>query len=93
MSALVSGTPGTVAKPLNDSKGCGGVMRVAPVGLLADRDDAFVLGRDTAALTHGHPSGYLASGVMAALVAGLRDGMSLRDAYEAACGDLYDYAP
>ncbi|MBV8071655.1 MAG: hypothetical protein JO270_17225 [Acidobacteriaceae bacterium] len=25
----------------NDSKGCGGVMRVAPVGLVANRESAF----------------------------------------------------
>ncbi len=53
----------------NDSKGCGGVMRVAPVGLLAFfRHDAFVLGAECAAITHGHPSGYLSAGYFASLV-------------------------
>jgi ADP-ribosylglycohydrolase len=42
---------------VNNSKGCGGVMRVAPVGLAVNRDDAFELGSQTAALTHGHSSG------------------------------------
>ncbi len=50
----------------NDSKGCGGVMRMAPVGLFvagwegAGPDPArraFALGCDFAALTHGHPAG------------------------------------
>jgi ADP-ribosylglycohydrolase len=27
---------GTIEDPINDSKGCGGVMRVTPVGLMAD---------------------------------------------------------
>jgi ADP-ribosyl-[dinitrogen reductase] hydrolase len=33
LSALGSGRMGTPENPLNDSKGCGGVMRMAPVGL------------------------------------------------------------
>ncbi|EKS1843308.1 ADP-ribosylglycohydrolase family protein [Cronobacter muytjensii] len=59
----------------NDSKGCGGVMRVAPVGLFFVRyptDDALQAAFDTgcqlAALTHGHPTGFLTGGVLAALV-------------------------
>lgn len=54
----------------NDSKGCGGVMRVAPSGLVAhDPASAFELGCEIARLTHGHVSGYLAGGAMAALIA------------------------
>jgi ADP-ribosyl-[dinitrogen reductase] hydrolase len=37
LSALVAtrrGALGTVATPINDSKGCGGVMRAAPAGLV-----------------------------------------------------------
>jgi ADP-ribosyl-[dinitrogen reductase] hydrolase len=34
ISALESGAMGTIEKPINDSKGCGGVMRAAPVGML-----------------------------------------------------------
>ena len=33
MSALMADKCGTMAEPINDSKGCGGVMRVAPIGL------------------------------------------------------------
>lgn len=33
LSALESGRMGTVDRPINDSKGCGGVMRAVPVGL------------------------------------------------------------
>jgi ADP-ribosylglycohydrolase len=56
--------------PLNDSKGCGGVMRVAPLGLLRDLEPAKVaeLAARAAALTHGHPSGYLSAAAMAAIV-------------------------
>lgn len=65
----------------NLSKGCGGVMRVAPVGLLlsagggpADerpREGIFRLGVELAALTHGHPSGQLPAGVLAATIHGM----------------------
>ncbi len=69
----------------NDSKGCGGVMRVAPVGLFAWRLDqppegAFRLGAELAALTHGHPTGALTAGVLAVLIQALTDGASLSEA-------------
>ena len=69
----------------NDSKGCGGVMRVAPVGLFAwhlreSPQDAFRLGTDLAALTHGHPTGALTAGVLAVLILALTDGASLPEA-------------
>ena len=74
---------------LNDSKGCGGVMRVAPVGLIAN--DPFRLGCELAALTHGHPSGFLAAGFFAAVIGGLSAGASLRDAIDAATDELRTY--
>lgn len=67
----------------NDSKGCGGVMRVAPVGLLPHSgnagdattlEGAFRLGEEIAALTHGHPTGQLASGFLAATIHALVHG-------------------
>jgi len=71
----------------NNSKGCGGVMRAAPAGAMA-RDRAFEVGCDVAALTHGHPSGYLPAGVLAATVAGLLDDMALEAALADARGQL-----
>lgn len=69
LSALLSGKKGEIEKPLNSSKGCGGVMRVAPVGLFyEDADLAMQLGAKAAAVTHGHPLGYLPAGAMAYLV-------------------------
>ncbi|WP_205665065.1 ADP-ribosylglycohydrolase family protein [Caldimonas tepidiphila] len=66
---------------VNDSKGCGGVMRVAPAGLLCAAlggegldERAFGLGRELAALTHGHPSGQLPAGYLALLLALLAQG-------------------
>lgn len=75
----------------NNSKGCGGVMRVAPVGLfgwsMGWRDNpqrTFKLAAELAALTHAHPTGYLTAGVLAVTVQALIDGISLPDALDAA---------
>ena len=92
LSALEEKKVGTIQRPLNDRKGCGGVMRSAPAGLLAariiDGNDndiarfAFELGSLSAALTHGHPSGYLPAGYLASLVALLCLGWELLPAME-----------
>jgi ADP-ribosylglycohydrolase/protein-tyrosine phosphatase len=85
-----------IGKPArNDSKGCGGVMRVAPIGMMFHSlstsnpnvkamhfQQAFDLACDAAALTHGHPTGYLAAGVMAALVFELLGGAGLSSAID-----------
>ena len=70
--------------PVNDRKGCGGVMRVAPVGIYSQGEDAFALAAECAQQTHGHPSGYLASGWMASCVSALARGASLRAAIDRA---------
>jgi len=82
LTSLRSGETGTPEVPLNDSKGCGGVMRVAPVGLVAS--DPFSLGCRAAAITHGHPSGWLAAGVFAQIISGVICGCSIREAVEGA---------
>ena len=79
LSALRSGQMGRIAEPVNNSKGCGGVMRVAPVGLVASKEQAFSLGCEIAAITHGHPSGYLSAGVLSYIIYGLIEGIELRD--------------
>ena len=82
LSALIGNEPGFVELPVNDSKGCGGVMRVAPVGLVAPRPCG--LGIASAALTHGHPSGYLAAGAAAEDHRPAPGRQALRPAVEAA---------
>jgi ADP-ribosylglycohydrolase len=79
LAALRGGGRGTPEEPVNDSKGCGGVMRVAPVGL-ARFPDPFRVGSELAALTHGHPTGHLAAGYLALVVSAVADGAELRDA-------------
>lgn len=80
LSALSSAKLGTPENPLNDSKGCGGVMRVAPLGLAFPGDAAFDMAVRAAALTHGHPTGYLTAGVLAQIVAEIVAGRGLEEA-------------
>lgn len=82
LSALASGQMGEITKPINESKGCGGVMRTAPVGLFYDKIAAFQYGCELAAITHGHPSGYLSSGVLSYLIAALLETSDLPQAVE-----------
>lgn len=81
----------------NNSKGCGGVMRVAPIGIFAaahglSTSQAFELGVDSAKLTHGHPSGFLSAGAMAVIVASLMVGQDLPQAVTLARQHLLDAA-
>ncbi|EBO9898473.1 ADP-ribosylglycohydrolase family protein [Salmonella enterica] len=78
LSALRSATDTKPAR--NDSKGCGTVMRMAPVGLFcwkAYPELAFTLANSFGALTHGHPTGYLAGGYLADLIVKLLNGYDL----------------
>jgi ADP-ribosylglycohydrolase len=88
ITALASGRIGTVNQPLNDSKGCGGVMRVAPVGLAFPAEVAFRYGVDAAAITHGHATGYLAAGYLAELIARIAGGEDLMNAAAETCNAL-----
>ena len=80
MSALRQGGFGTIEKPINDSKGCGGVMRVAPIGLyLCDNKDwtpeeIDILGAEAAAITHGHELGYIPSAALVHIIYAIASG-------------------
>ena len=87
LRALRDGKPGSPEDRINDSKGCGGVMRVAPAGLVDDLDP-FQLGADIAALTHGHPSGFLSAGALALIIDRLVHGFALPDAARVAIDRL-----
>lgn len=73
LNALSCGKMGSPYDMINNSKGCGGVMRVAPIGLFYDVnensketdapaltiEDIDAMGAGAAAITHCHPLGYL----------------------------------
>ncbi len=78
ITTLGKGIKGTTAKPINDSNTCRTVIRVAPVGLYADTaKDAFELGMEVGAITHGNPGAYYASGAMALLIYHIIEGMDI----------------
>jgi ADP-ribosylglycohydrolase len=92
MAALRAGARGSPGEPINDSKGCGGVMRMAPVGLVAPKMlDPFDEGVAFAALTHGHPSGYLSAGFFAQLIFELAQGRELNEATRVCTARLGDH--
>ncbi len=61
-------------KPSNDSKGCGGVMRIAPIPLYAAVDgrmgigEADLLAGEAARITHLHPLGFISAALMAHVI-------------------------
>ena len=81
INALSNGRAGTIRNPINDSKGCGTIMRIAPVGLMftGEAEKSFETGCELSAITHGHPTGYLSGGCLAALVSDLASGTNLDD--------------
>ena len=80
LSALMEGGLGTLEHPVNNSKGCGGVMRVAPIGLYFigneewSAEQAALLGGRAAAVTHGHELGYLPAAALVHIVYSLASG-------------------
>ena len=60
--------------PMNNSKGCGGVMRIAPIPLYAavqDRmsiEEAGLLAGEAAEITHQHPLGYISAALMSHVI-------------------------
>ena len=93
MAALASGRPGSARDAVrNGSKGCGGVMRVAPLGLVGLGGEAFAAGARAAALTHGHVTSDLSSGFLALLISELLDGLTLDEAVAKARAHLVGQA-
>jgi ADP-ribosylglycohydrolase/protein-tyrosine phosphatase len=77
-SALkANSTPGAPAQ--NNSKGCGTIMRVAPIAFAVDRSNVRELAIKTSALTHGHITGQLAASAWAELLADVAAGKDLEE--------------
>ena len=93
LSALKRGRAGRLDRPINDSKGCGGVMRVAPIALYCfsariDILDADRLGAEAAALTHGHELGYIPAAHLVHIIYRILGGYGLREAVIDAIGSV-----
>lgn len=90
-------------EPNNNSKGCGGIMRTAPVALFGDVDNRMTvenvikLAADAAEITHQHPLGWLPSALEAYIIYQLMENENptaddfmtyIAEGYEA-LGDIY----
>jgi ADP-ribosylglycohydrolase len=82
---------GSAEQPLNSSKGCGGVMRIAPIGLAGGIGDPFAAACEIAAITHGHPTGFLAAGYQALAIREAAAGTPLLTACQEALEELRRY--
>lgn len=82
--AILGPEIGTLDKRINQSKGCGAVMRAAPVGMIDLGHDPFKLSGEIAALTHGHNMGILPAGVLAQIIHELLNGKELEEAVKTA---------
>lgn len=76
LSSLSSGSCGTFTYKLNNSKGCGGIMRVAPIALYLAQQPEYKnllgigeLGARASAITHGHELGYIPSAFLSVFIA------------------------
>lgn len=66
-----SASPGTIDRPANDSKGCGAVMRTAPVPLLMRSVPISKVIRTSAGIaasTHGHPLGWMTAALVSTMI-------------------------
>lgn len=93
LTAAADHNYGRLINKINNSKGCGGVMRVAPAGLyfMDDSEKAFRMAAEFSAITHTHPTGYLAGGALGAIIAELANGADLDMALDVAMHILKDY--
>lgn len=73
LNALGSNKKGTIDSPINNSKGCGSVMRIAPIGLffstkVTTLHEIGKYGAEAGAITHGHPLGIIPCYVLTIII-------------------------
>ena len=72
LMSIWNGANGTLDTQINNSKGCGGIMRTAPIGLYFKNKslkETAILAAKSSALTHSHQLGYLPSAMFAVIIA------------------------
>lgn len=76
LMTLMRGIPGDIAEPINQSKGCGALMRVAPLAFI-DQKDLYSIVIENSALTHGHQMSHIASAALVGLLKYISEGKDL----------------
>lgn len=86
--ALACGKMLSIEERINNSKGCGGIMRIAPIafffynkGVLTPKE-ADMLAASASALTHGHELGYIPSAALCDMLCRIQRGEELLVAVE-----------
>lgn len=87
--SMQTGERFSTENPANNSKGCGGIMRVAPIGVYLQNHDEYehrveMLGAEAAALTHGHPLGYIPAAALVHIISRVanEENITIRKAVE-----------
>ena len=98
LSALSTNTARSTVKKINDSKGCGSVMRVAPLLLLKEHykltnEALFVASMNQAAITHGNDEGMAATSFFTIILEELKNQKSVDEAYHIALNLTYKLKP
>lgn len=101
MAYLQSGCAGSLTHPRNRSKGCGSVMRVAPIGLYFDAQNeqerlaVDLIGAESAAITHGHELAYMPAAALVHMIQLLAHDpdVTVREAFVSARGAVRQLFP
>jgi ADP-ribosylglycohydrolase len=93
LEALRTGRGGRLSMRVNEASDAGALPRAVPAGFLvpgldlgASASEAYYVGCEVAAVTHGDDEAISASGALAAIIAGLMVGHSLAEAADVARG-------
>ena len=99
LSALIgnedTGVPDYIASPRNGSKGCGGVMRVAPVALMPYNEPIEKIDMEAAqvaAITHGNSLGYMPAALLVHIIRRIvypEQTMTLKEIVLEGCDTIY----
>lgn len=99
LSALQSGKCGTIDKPINNSKGCGGIMRVAVIALYLYQkgkysfDDIAMICAKASAITHGHELGYIPSALLGEIICQILSGDNIYEAVTMSVNKVHKLFP
>jgi ADP-ribosylglycohydrolase len=94
VQALRGGRQGSPDHPATSIAGCQGLIRALPIGVVADEDKqqwAAELARDTAALTHGHPSALATAAAAAVIIGHCLGGDDTRRSLESGMAEAKSY--
>ena len=92
LGALSSEKQGSIKNRINNSKGCGGVMRIAPIPLRfalepsVSLETVDMIAAEAAAITHGHDLGYIPAAFVSHIIYLILKGTDLSEAILDALG-------